>query len=68
MANKKDVSLGDTFVLDDADLEELDKLSLTGVMRDVTGVVKHVEQASDAAKEKDDGLDSLDLGYLVPEE
>jgi hypothetical protein len=68
MADKKTIGPGDTFVFDDAEIEALDKMSLTGVLRDVTGAVKQIDEESEEADEKDDGLDSLDLGYLVPED
>lgn len=67
-ADERNPSPAETIVLDEAELEELDKLSLTGIMRDVTGTVKQIEQESGEPDEKDNGLDSLDLGYLVSED
>lgn len=68
MADEPNINPAETYVLDDDELEELDQLSLTGVMRDVTGAVRQLEEESDETPKKDQGLNSLDLGFLVPED
>lgn len=71
-SNKRRISPGDTYVLDEKDIKELDDASLTGVMRGVTDTIKELEleqQRRDQELMRDE-LDepSNTLGYLVPEE
>lgn len=43
MAEKKSVSGRETYVLDEEQIDELDAVSLTGVMRDITGTIEQLE-------------------------
>jgi hypothetical protein len=72
MAEKRTVSARDTYVLDDEALQELDDVSLTGVMRDVTESIKKLEfeQQREAEGMDADGSDSgeFDLGFLTADD
>jgi len=60
MSKQQQVSARETYVLDDDVLAELEDVSLTGVMRDLTSTMK---QALPQDVPTEDG-DDLDLGFL----
>jgi hypothetical protein len=68
MADKRKISAAETYVLDDDEVEELDQMSLTGVLRDVTGAVSQIENESEPAEDEDDELDFSQLGSLVSDD
>ncbi len=72
MATKQNISARETYVLDDDALEELDEISLTGVMRDVTESIRKLEfeQEREAAALGGEDLenDEFDLGFLIPDD
>jgi hypothetical protein len=66
---KRTISARETYILDEDTLEELDELSLTGVMRDVTESIRNLEIEQEADRPEADQDDpGLDLGCLVPED
>lgn len=69
MNTKRTISARETYILDEDTLEELDELSLTGVMRDVTESIRNLEIEQEADRPEADQDDpGLDLGCLVPED
>lgn len=72
MDEKQAVSARDTYVLDEEALEELDEISLTGVMRDVTESIRklEIEQSREAEAPGGDDVasDDFEFGFLTPDD
>ena len=64
MNEKPKISPANTYVFDEDDIEQLDDLSLTSVIRDASGVVNVLEESA----EDTSGLDDLEFGVLVSED
>jgi hypothetical protein len=65
------ISPTDTYIFDDEDIEQLDELSLTSVMRDASGLQKKLSEQLEESEEADDassGLDDLEFGVLMPDD
>lgn len=62
MDRKPKISPNHTFIFDEDDLEELDELSLTFVMRDAAGAIKRLEGQEDenSGSADDSSVDPLE--------
>lgn len=65
MADKPKVSPGDTYVLDDEDIERLDDLTLTSVIRDASDLP---EPDPDPTEESSLKVDDLEFDILTSKE
>jgi hypothetical protein len=65
MGDKPKISPANTYIFEEEDIEQLDDLSLTSVMRDASQVV---QQLRDEAEDPSSSLDDFEFGVLVPED
>ena len=63
MDDKPKISPNSTYVLDEQDIEELDELSLTSIIRDASELTEQ-EKPEETPPE----LDDLEFGVLVPKD
>jgi hypothetical protein len=62
MDAKPKISPNSTVVLDDDELQDLDSLTLTSVIRDASEVAETLDEKDDQP-----AIDDVDLGYLSPD-
>ena len=70
MAKKPEISARETIVLDDKTLEELDDVSLTGVMRDMSETIDRLleaEQESERQRESEESQSELTEDLPIPD-
>jgi len=64
MKKQPEIRPAETYVLDDEDVERLDDMTLTSVIRDAAAL----PDVEEFEREPEPEFDDFDLGFLVPEE